>query len=317
MKKKLTAPALPKEKLIKLYRAAIQAGISLEAVHQKVDHLTTREQVVDAVEVAEEKRRQPKLSFKRKFFFTVLPLTCVLIGLSLVGSAVWPLFSYYIFTPDDFYKSSLLAPIPREQVLDVMPRIVVQAQETTPGDPRNDRNGTYVAPTILNDDLDFTNLSNWFPNLAIPNVDQSKTLEYTLDIPTVNIVNAKVQLGGSSLDKNVIQYPGTALPGDLGSPVLFGHSILRQFYNPSEKNPNRYLSIFSTIMTLKTGDKMYITVGNVKYTYEVVEKRVVHPDDTFILEQQYDDREIKLITCVPEGTIKDRGVVIGRLVKGD
>jgi LPXTG-site transpeptidase (sortase) family protein len=308
------ATSLPKDKVVTLYRTALKAGIPLETVHQKVAHLEAREQLVETVEKADQAQRKA-LPLKKRILLTVTPIFCLVLGLGLVGSAVWPLFSYYFFSPDDLFKSSLLAPIPREQVLDVMPHIVVQAQET------QERNGessvTYVAPTILNDDLDYTNLSNWFPNFAVPTVDESKTVEYTFDVPDVNIFNAKVRVGGSSLDKNVIHYPGTAMPGDPGSPVIFGHSILRQFYNPSEKNPNRYLSIFSTIMTLKKGAKIYVTMGNVKYTYQVVEKRVVHPEDTYILQQQFDDKQLKLVTCVPEGTTQDRGVVIAQLVKGE
>jgi len=304
-----------KKKVVELYRLALNSGIPLETVQLKIAHLSARaKSVAEQDKKDQQQRRRTELPLRRKIFFTALPLACILAGLGLVGAAIWPLFSYYIFTPSDLAQNNLLAPVPHAEVLDVMPRILVQAQETSPKNG-SDSGGTYVAPTILNDDLDYTNLSNWFPNLAVPSVDNQKSLEYILDIPAVNIANAHVKLGGSSLEKNLIQYPGTALPGDPGEPVIFGHSILRQFYNPSEKNSNRYLSIFSTIMTLAKGDKIYVTVGNVKYTYAVIEKRVVHPEDTYILEQQYDDRELKLVTCVPEGTIQDRGVVIAQLVK--
>ncbi len=41
----------------------------------------------------------------------------------------------------------------------------------------------------------------------------------------------------------------------------------------------------------------------------------VQPTDTFILAQRYDVRQLKLVTCVPEGTVLRRGVVIATLVK--
>ena len=47
--------------------------------------------------------------------------------------------------------------------------------------------------------------------------------------------------------------------------------------------------------------------------------REVQPDDLFILEQRYHTRELKLITCVPEGTYRRRGVIVAQLkdVSGD
>jgi len=90
---------------------------------------------------------------------------------------------------------------------------------------------------------------------------------------------------------------------------------LRQFYNPSEKNPRRYTSIFSKIMLLERGDKIFLTHDNVKYTYLVQDKTEVKPEDTFILAQRFDVHQLKLVTCTPEGTTLHRGVVTAQLVK--
>ena len=117
------------------------------------------------------------------------------------------------------------------------------------------------------------------------------------------------------MNKSLIAFPGTALPGEYGAPVIFGHSVLRQFYNPNEKNPRRYNSIFSTIMTLKNGDQIYVTHDNIKYTYVVQEKTEVKPTDVYILNQKYDAAHLKLVTCTPEGTYLRRGVVTAQLVK--
>jgi LPXTG-site transpeptidase (sortase) family protein len=68
-------------------------------------------------------------------------------------------------------------------------------------------------------------------------------------------------------------------------------------------------------MTLENGDRIYLTYDNVKYTYVVQGKTEVKPDDTFILAQRIDVRQLKLVTCVPEGTVLRRGVVTAQLVK--
>jgi sortase A len=168
----------------------------------------------------------------------------------------------------------------------------------------------------LDSALDYTDLSNWFAGeqtaeeLATP-----QAVEYTLEIPKVNIKGAKVIVGGTDLNHSLIQYPGTALPGQPGTPVIFGHSVLRQFYNPIETNPRRYTSIFSYIMTLQKGDKIFLTQDGVRYTYVVQSKSEVKPTDTYILSQRYDSRQLKLVTCVPEGTYLRRGVITAQLVK--
>ena len=67
-------------------------------------------------------------------------------------------------------------------------------------------------------------------------------------------------------------------------------------------------------MTMKTGDRIFVDYDGIKYTYEVKDKVEVEPEDLFILEQRYSNRELKLITCVPEGTYMRRGVVVAQLV---
>jgi len=48
----------------------------------------------------------------------------------------------------------------------------------------------------------------------------------------------------------------------------------------------------------------------------VTDKTDVKPEDTYILAQQYDNRKLKLVTCVPEGTYLRRGVITAELVSG-
>jgi LPXTG-site transpeptidase (sortase) family protein len=168
-------------------------------------------------------------------------------------------------------------------------------------------------PEILDDSLYFADLANWFTSSEQMTFGRLEK-QYILEIPKLNIKNALVKMGGTDLDNNLIQYATTPLPGEKGTPVIFGHSILRQFYDPREKNPRRYMSIFSTIMTLQKGDKIYITSDGVRYTYEVMYNKQVKPDDDYILAQDSSDKFLKLVTCTPEGTYLMRGVVTARLV---
>lgn len=166
-----------------------------------------------------------------------------------------------------------------------------------------------VASVVKAEEPDYTQVSNWFPNAPQVRPWLSKITHYTVDIPSLGIKNALVEIGGEDLKQGLIQYGGTANPGEWGTPVIFGHSILRQFYNPSETNPRRYLSIFSTIMTLKEGEKIYINYDGIKYSYKVARKYQVEPEEVEILAQRFDQKTLRLITCVPEGTYLHRGVI--------
>ncbi len=123
-----------------------------------------------------------------------------------------------------------------------------------------------------------------------------------------NIEDATVEIGGQDLSKSLIHYPGTALPGQLGATIIFGHSVLPSFYNP--KN---YISIFSLIPTLKPGDDIYVYFDGITYKYLVSEYYEVSPDEINILEQRYDRKEITLVTCVPPGTYWKRGIIKAQL----
>jgi len=302
--------------LIRLYRQALAKGMAIEEVQQKIKRHVARLQATHDRELTEVKQHKSdqikKLPRAIRWGAIILPLVFVSTGFYLVGSAVMPILGYYVTSPEYADQTQIVAPIPQEQVLDVTPLVITQNSPEQPPD-------LPVSTTVLDETLDYTNLSNWFSSTDAQSklnfeAESGQSDEYVLDIPTLNIKHALVKVGGTNLNKSLIAYPGTALPGEYGAPVIFGHSVLRQFYNPNLKNPRRYNSIFSTIMTLKLGDKIYVTRDGVKYTYMVQEKKEVSPEDVYILTQQYDERRLKLVTCVPEGTFLRRGVVTAQLI---
>jgi len=159
---------------------------------------------------------------------------------------------------------------------------------------------------------DYTQLSNWFvndtdQNISIPPPNYSLT-SYYISIPKLKIKKAEVIFGSTDLKKSLIHYPNTALPGQYGSPVIFGHSVLPQFFNPES-----YLTIFSTLYKLKQGDEIYVDYDQIQYKYLVEEIFEVQPTDLSVLEQRFDDRYLTLITCSPPGTYLRRLIIKARL----
>jgi sortase A len=213
----------------------------------------------------------------------------MVLGALLIGSVSGPIVAYFLFVSPQLQSPTLISPLPPEAIAPFVQR-------------------AQAAPIVYSQ-LDYRKPENWFPGAELPKPNPAAAVsQYSLSIPALGIQDARVEIGGSDLSKSLIHYPGTANPGELGSPVIFGHSILRQFYNP-----RNYMAIFSTIMTLKAGDRITVTFDGVQYRYRVIDKIEVKPTDIQILQQKYSGRYLKLVTCVPEGTYLRRGVIIGEL----
>ncbi len=163
--------------------------------------------------------------------------------------------------------------------------------------------------SVLGDSTDYTQLSNWFTSDSNNSPQNHLTTsdnggKYYLSIPKLKIKDAMVIIGSSDLKKSLIQYPQTALPGQLGNTVIFGHSVLPQLFNPKS-----YVSIFATLHTLKIGDEILLSYDGSQYKYVVSEMFEVKADDFSVLDQRYDTKTLSIITCSPPGTYLRRLVV--------
>lgn len=215
-----------------------------------------------------------------------LPTFLLVCGTFLLSSAAAPIFYYQFF----------LSPRLGELVKPVSDDFLVSQPQGK----------TEVLGEEVN--LDMSQPSNWFPTAPHFPLRPSKITAYTLSIPKLGVKNALVQIGGEDLKKSLIQYQGTAYPGQFGNTVVFGHSTLPQFFSPTN-----YVSIFSTLPNLKQEEKILVDFDGVSYQYVISDVFEVKPDDISVLEQRYDDSYLTLITCVPPGTYLRRLVVRARL----
>lgn len=162
---------------------------------------------------------------------------------------------------------------------------------------------------------DFTQASLWFPTSQSQVRDSVKAKkqiikEYKLSIPKLNIQSARVQVGGDDLTKGLVHYAPATMPGEGGNVVVFGHSTLPQLYNVKD-----YKTIFTYLPSLNKGDHIITTVEGINFEYEITDMFVVKPDQISVLNQDYSDSQLTLITCVPPGTYWNRLVVRARLTK--
>jgi sortase A len=226
------------------------------------------------------KKDPPKksaLSRHKKTIVSILAIT----GLSLFSFAAFPILNFQLT-----YSSKL------QQIID----------------PLSGKSYNHSA-VLGENNVDYTQLSNWFVNSPDNLNTISQTIDnnnstYYLSIPKLKITDSIVTIGSMDLTKSLIQYPQTALPGQLGNTVVFGHSVLPQFFSP--KN---YLTIFSTLYKLEQGDEIILRFDKSTYKYVVEEMYEIKPTDLSVLEQHYDNKTLTLITCSPPGTYIRRLIV--------
>lgn len=223
-------------------------------------------------------KQKPKASkSKRKKIALIL----LILGLAVLFSVLFPIIRFQLQYAVNF--NQLISPISTKNFIS--------------------------SQSILNNSsADYTQVSNWFSNdSSLSNQFTSGTdqiITYNLSIPKLKISNGTVTFGTMDLEKSLIQYPQTALPGQLGNTVIFGHSMLPQFFN--SKN---YLTIFSTLYKLEIGDEILIDYDRVQYEYVVDEIYEVKPTDFSVLDQRYDQKTLTLITCSPPGTYLRRLII--------
>lgn len=207
-------------------------------------------------------------------------------GLVLIGSGILPIISYQIRYAPNFVK--IYSPVPDRERSFLFGAQKAEAEE---------------------DERDYTLVSNWFTDKSSFDITEDGLVYYNLSIPSLKIDRAVVHIGGEDLKKSLIHYPETALPGQFGNTVIFGHSVLPQFFDPEN-----YLTIFSTLYKLGKGDQIYLYYDGVEYRYQVEKLFEVSPNDLSVLEQRFDGKFLTLITCTPPGTYLRRLVIKASVV---
>ena len=251
-----------------------------------------------------------KINFNPKLVAGLL----VLVGIFFFVNAAYPIVSYQILIAPRF-ATSFASPTSEGAIAQSFGAVYTERSERATDNqvlsPLAENSQTTEVLGTEIDLADYTKASNWFPGEKVTFArKENENLSYLFSIPKLGVKNAKVLVGMEDLKKSLIQYPGTVMPGKYGNTVIFGHSVLPQFFNP--KN---YTSIFSTLPTLKTGDSILVEYNGIEYKYLVEQMIEVVPDDISILAQRYDDSYLTLITCVPPGTYLRRLIVRARLSK--
>lgn len=97
----------------------------------------------------------------------------------------------------------------------------------------------------------------------------------------------------------------TADPGEVGNYCIAGH------------RSRTYGRNFNRLDELREGDKIEIINKDVSFVYEVFEKMIVKPEDTWVLAPQEKDKLITLITCDYSSKPTLRLIVRGKYVENN
>jgi len=142
-------------------------------------------------------------------------------------------------------------------------------------------------------------LPNYAPEILIPKISVQAPL-------ALNVLPSQVI---EQLRSGVVHYADTALPGQIGNVVVVGHS------SDFPWSPGNYKNVFALLDKLVVGDKITVPHKTQRYTYEVIETKVVKPNDLSVLKKT-DQPRLTLITCYPVGTAQKRLIIVAKLVEG-
>jgi len=139
------------------------------------------------------------------------------------------------------------------------------------------------------------------PEVIIPKINVEIPVVY--DEPSVD-ENAIE----TALERGVVHYATTPMPGQQGNVVIFGHSSNNIF------NPGKYKFAFVLLSRLDIGDTFYLTNGGKQYVYQIYKKQIVSPTDVSVMNTADKPDTATLITCDPPGTSINRLIVVGQQI---
>jgi sortase A len=137
--------------------------------------------------------------------------------------------------------------------------------------------------------------------VIIPKINVEVPVVY--DVPSIGEKDLQ-----SALERGVVHYPQSPVPGQNGNVVVVGHSSNNIF------NHGKYKFAFVLLSKLEVGDTFMLNYGGQRYIYKIYEKKIVSPTDVSVLGPTDKVATATLITCDPPGTALHRLVIIGEQI---
>ena len=122
-------------------------------------------------------------------------------------------------------------------------------------------------------------------SLEIPKIEVSAPLIFVEDIDKVY----------KTLDRGVVHYPGSVLPGENGQTIILGHSA------PPNWPDINYDNVFSRLNELEKGDEIFVYFEHQRFNYSVTNKFFLERGEEVPEYLTNSDNMLVLISCWPPG----------------
>jgi LPXTG-site transpeptidase (sortase) family protein len=134
-----------------------------------------------------------------------------------------------------------------------------------------------------------------------------KALDIGLDANVTNPKTTDVDALDAALEEGAVRYPTSALLGQEGTVLLFGHSS----YLPVVYH--QYYKTFNKIQTLTKGEIVSVYSGTTEYRYAIMNVRVADASED-VVELPQTGKHLVLVTCDSFKSKSSRFVVTADLV---
>lgn len=267
---------------------------------------------------------KPGLSFvepkpRPPFWKTILKIFAILIGgvifvyLFLNSPALYAKAKYLLNPPKEEQISSQLVPEIKKYFVPSSPKEILDSFLQTTMTFRPIKNLPQVAeipeeePALAPEPIKTTPKKTTGGSSSLAN--------NVISIPKIGIKAPVVWNSGldeetmlANLQRGVVHYAGTALPGQGKGPIFIsGHSSYYWW------DKGKYKKVFANLGRVSAGDKIQINYNNNIYTYQVYEQIVVLPEEVSVL-KSVNEPVLYLMTCVPVGTNQKRLIVKARQI---
>ena len=138
-------------------------------------------------------------------------------------------------------------------------------------------------------------------------VSNNRLVIPSLNINTPIIWESSVENILNDLKNGVVQYKGTALPGENGNVFITGHSSNYWW------DDGKFKQVFALLDNAQIGERIYLAYNNQPYVYLVEDTKVVSPSQIEVL-NPLDHSIVTLMTCTPVGTTINRRIVQARQI---
>jgi len=147
------------------------------------------------------------------------------------------------------------------------------------------------------------------PTLNKGKADNISIPDRNIETPVIYVTETDEEVFQDALANGVVQYPGSALPGELGNAYIFGHSS--DFF----WKPGGYKEVFKPLVDIPVDTVVKITDHEGElFIYKVIETKIVGPKDASVLDQyDYERKILTLQTSWPVGTALKRFIAICEL----